>query len=582
MQEKRKEDKLSFFSTVTFLNKFLDKLHIQLVLFYIGWLFDTLSEVVAPILFGIMINQIVYYRNLSLFIKVGLAFFGLSVFSCLLYFLLYEMYGYFWNELIYRVRCRMFSVVLKMEAETMINSNYGDMAQLIQWQVMECVHFIVRNLVHNVNNYIRIIICLVITFLINPWIALVLTVMVPVSVYISWKFGRKIREERGKNQEAYGGYISWLYEVLSGLKDIRLLGAERRVNYIFHKHQDTLIKTDIKAGIAALKAGQLIANINTFIQMILYAVLAALAFYESLSIGSVIVILTYFSSLKNSLQKVSSNYMDAQNRISIIQRIKNLIEQPTVDSWKGKEDLRVTGGAIEFCNLSFGYQDKKDVLDKINFHIKSGEKAAIVGESGCGKTTLSYLMLGFYEPEAGEIRIDGKNISECTLKSIRENIGVVWQDVLIFDGTVRYNIMLGNENATEEDLIRVCRAAGVYDFVMEMDEQFETVLGRNGRQLSGGQKQRIAIARIYLKNPPIIIFDEATASVDNETEIKIHEAWKSILEGRTAIVIAHRLSSVMLCDKGAILCEGRIVEEGRPDDMRQNSDRFKSLFAISE
>ena len=191
-------------------------------------------------------------------------------------------------------------------------------------------------------------------------------------------------------------------------------------------------------------------------------------------------------------------------------------------------------------------------------------------------------MLGFFQQEDGEIRIDGKNISECTLESVRKSIGVVQQDVLIFDGTVRYNIMLGNENATEEDLIRVCKAAGVYDFVMEMEEQFETVLGRNGRQLSGGQKQRIAIARIYLKNPPIIIFDEATASLDNETELKIHEAWKKMLERRTAIVIAHRLSSVMLCDRVAILSEGSIAETGKPDEMRRSSDRFRNLFAIME
>lgn len=582
INEKKKEDKLGFFTTVKFLNKFLDKLHLQLVLFYLGWLFDTLSETVAPILLGIMINQIVYYQNLSLFIKVALAFFGLSVFSCILYFLLYEMYGYFWNELIYRMRCKMFSVVQKMEAGAMVNGNYGDMAQLIQWQVMECVHFIVRNLVHNINNYIRIVICLAITFSINPRIALVLTVMTPVSVYISWKFGKKIREERGENQRAYGAYISWLYEVLNGLKDIRLLGAEKRVNHIFNKHQDTLIKTDVKAGIAALKAGELTNNINTYIQMLLYAVLAVLAIYESLSIGSVIVILTYFSSLKHSLQQVSSRYMDAQSRISVIQRIKNLMEQPTVDSWKGRETLEVAGGEVEFCNLSFGYQDKKAVLNKLNLHIQAGERLAIVGESGCGKTTLSYLMLGFFQQEDGQIRIDGKNISECTLESVRKSIGVVQQDVLIFDGTVRYNIMLGNENATEEDLIRVCKAAGVYDFVMEMEEQFETVLGRNGRQLSGGQKQRIAIARIYLKNPPIIIFDEATASLDNETELKIHEAWKKMLEGRTAIVIAHRLSSVMLCDRVAILSEGSIAETGKPAEMRRSSDRFRNLFAIRE
>ena len=316
--------------------------------------------------------------------------------------------------------------------------------------------------------------------------------------------------------------------------------------------------------------------------MVLYAVLAFLALYENLSIGSVIVILTYFSILTESLSRVSSNYMDAQNRISIIQRMKDLMDQPMVESQEGKEVLKVREGDIVFQEVSFSYQDNEPVIENLNLHIGQGEKIAIVGESGCGKTTLSYMLLGFYKPEAGEIRIDGKRISDCTLESVRHNIGVVQQEVLIFDGTIRYNIMLGNENATEEELIRACKAAGVYDFVMEMEDQFETLLGKNGRLLSGGQKQRIAIARIYLKNPPILIFDEATASLDNETELQIHEAWEKILKGRTAIVIAHRQSSVMLCDKVAILSHGRIAETGSPDDMVKGSDRFRTLFAIRE
>ena len=551
-----KKNSLTFFGALKFVNRFLDGLHLQLVLFYFGWLFDTLASILSPILFGVMINQMVYYRNLPLFIRISLAFFGLSVFSCVQYFLLYEMYGHVWNELIYRVRCRLFSVVMKMDSKAMTNANYGDMAQLIQWQVMECVHFIVRNVVHNINNYLNICICLVISYLISPLITLVLAVMVPVSVFISYKYGKKIRKERGVNQEVYGKYISWIYEVLNALKDIRLLGAEKRVNYIFHKHQDTLIRTDVKAGIAALKAEHIIANANTFIQMALYAILAFLAFEGGLSIGSVMVILAFFTSLTESLKDVSSRYMDAQSRIAVIQRIKDLMEQPLADSREDKNTLTVSKGEIKFCNLSFSYQEDTPVIRNLNLNIQGGEKIAIVGESGCGKTTLSYMLLSFYEPQSGRIEIDGQNISECSLSSIRKNIGVVQQEILIFDGTVRYNIMLGNENASEEELIRACQAAGIYDFIMEMDHQFETILGRNGRQLSGGQRQRIAIARIYLKNPPILIFDEATASLDRKTEAQIHEAWAKVLQGRTAIVISHRQSSVMLCDRAVTLHQG--------------------------
>ena len=572
--------KMTFWGAVKFINGFLDKLHFKLALFYFGWLFDTVAEVVTPVLFGVMVNQIVYYRNLSLFIIIGIVFFGLSVFTSVLYFLLYEMYGVFWNELIYRMRCRMFSVVLKMDAKAMLDSNYGDIAQLIQWRVMECVHFIVRNIVHNINNYIRIIACLVISLLINPWIALIMVFMVSVSVFISWKFGKKIRRERDRNQEMYGRYLSWLYEIFNALKDIRLLGAENRVRKIFYKHQEIMIETDIHASVGTLKAENIIANVNTWIQMVLYTVLALLAVYKGVSIGSVIVILTYFSSLTDALKNVSSRYMDAQERISVIERIKDFMEHPVVEESQRNMALSVRNGGVEFQDISFAYPGKEPVLRRFSLKIKKGEKIALAGESGCGKTTLSYLLLGFYNVDSGRIMIDNTDISACTLESIRSNIGVVQQDVLIFDGTIRYNIMLGNEKATEEEFMQACKAAGVYDFVMEMDDKFDTLLGREGRQLSGGQKQRIAIARIYLKNPSIIVFDEATASLDTETEEQIHMAWKKVLKNRTSIIIAHRQSSVMLCDHVAILRGGQVVETGTPKELEQNSEEFRKLFAI--
>ncbi len=573
--------KMTFWGAVKFINGFLDKLHFKLVLFYFGWLFDTVAEVVTPVLFGVMVNQIVYYRNLSLFIVIGIVFFALSVFTSVLYFLLYEMYGIFWNELIYRMRCRMFSVVLKMDAKAMLDSNYGDIAQLIQWKVMECVHFIVRNIVHNINNYFRIVACLMISFLIDPWIALIMVFMVPVSVFVSWKFGKKIRRERDRNQAVYGRYLSWLYEVFQALKDIRLLGAENRVRKIFYKHQETMIETDINASVETLKAENIIANVNTWIQMVLYAVLAVLAVYQGVSIGSVIVILTYFDSLTDALENVSSRYMDAQERISVIERIKDFMERPVVEASHRIEELSVKDGEIEFQDISFAYPGKESVLHRFSLKIKKGEKIALAGESGCGKTTLSYLLLGFYNVDKGRIMIDHMDTAACTLESIRSNIGVVQQDVLIFDGTIRYNIMLGNEKATEEEFIKACKAAGVYDFVMEMENKFDTLLGREGRQLSGGQKQRIAIARIYLKDPSIIVFDEATASLDTETEEQIHGAWKEVLKDRTSIIIAHRQSSVMLCDRVVILRGGQVVETGTPRDLEQTSEEFRTLFAIS-
>lgn len=577
---KEEQTKLNHRTALVFLNRFLDGLRFEFVLFYFGWLFDTLIGILTPVLFGIMINQIVYYRNLPLFIRIGALFFAVSVFSSILYYWIYKIYSDFWGQIISRVRFRIYQVIQKMEAEELSNSNYGDMLDLMQNKVYECVNFIVRNIIHNINNFLAIIVCFIIVVIINPWVGLLLFAIAPLSVFISWKFGKRVREERYQNQLRYGSYIGWLYEMFSSLKDIRLLGAEGRVMNLFHRQQKELMDSDVKAGITSLKSEHIIANVNTGIQMLLYAVLAYFSLKENLSIGSIVVVLTYFSELKRRFNKVSNTYMDAQYRLSVIGRIKEMIEKPTEEQWTGREEMFVKKGEISFEDLSFSFQQKEPVIKEFDLRIEPGQKIALVGESGCGKSTLAYLFLGFYKPSRGVIKIDGKNISEFSLESIHRNIGVVQQDVLIFDGTIRENIMIGNETATEEEMLAACRAAGVYDFVMELEDGFETVLGTRGRQLSGGQKQRISIARVYLKNPAILIFDEATSSLDNETEALIHDAWASVLKNRTAIIITHRQSAALLCDEVALMKNGRIVERGTPPWLEEHSEEYRILFAL--
>lgn len=577
---KEEQKKLNHWTALRFLNQFLDGLRFEFVLFYFGWLFDTLIGILTPVLFGIMINQIVYYRDLPLFIRIGALFFGVSVFSSILYYWIYRIYSNFWGQILSRVRFRIYQVVQRMDAEELASTNTGDMLDLIQNRTYECINFIVRNIIHNFNNFLSVIVCFLIVFIINPWLGILMFAIAPLSVFISWKFGKRIREERYQNQLRYGSYIGWLYEMFSSLKDIRLLGAEKRVMNLFHRQQKELMESDVRAGIATLKSEHVIANVNTMIQMLLYAALAYFSLKENLSIGSVVIVLTYFKKLKRSFNKISNTYMDAQYRLSVLGRIKEAIEKPTEENWPGEEELQVKEGEISFENLTFSFKGKEPVLKGFHLRIKPGEKIALVGESGCGKSTLAYLLLGFYKPSAGTARIDGREISEFSLESVHRNIGIVQQDVLIFDGTVRENIMLGNENATEEEMVAACRAAGVYDFVMELEEGFETVLGTKGRQLSGGQKQRISIARVYLKNPAILIFDEATSSLDNETEALIHDAWASVLKNRTAIIITHRQSAVLLCDEVALMKQGRIVETGTPAWLEKNSEEYRRLFAL--
>jgi ABC-type multidrug transport system fused ATPase/permease subunit len=294
------------------------------------------------------------------------------------------------------------------------------------------------------------------------------------------------------------------------------------------------------------------------------------------------VILAFYESISGSVSGISESWISLQGMIPGIEKIQETLEAPDESVWKGKENLTITEGSIEFRDIGFSYSNSTPVLTDFSLKINSGDKIALVGKSGCGKTTLAYMTIGFYRPQKGQIMIDGEDITKFTLRSIRSNIGLIQQDVLVFDGSLRENIMIGNRDATENDLIEACKNAGIWDFIETLPEGIDTMIGVNGIDLSGGQKQRVAIARIYLKNPKIIIFDEATSALDAETEKQIHDSWKNVLSGRTSIVIAHRESSVMLCEKVVLMEDGRVVRTGAPNEMRENDEKFRELFAVKE
>jgi ABC-type bacteriocin/lantibiotic exporter with double-glycine peptidase domain len=334
--------------------------------------------------------------------------------------------------------------------------------------------------------------------------------------------------------------------------------------------------------VSTITAQNIIDGMNLIIQLAIFSLSAWLVSRNEMTIGLLTVVLAYFTSLTGRVRQVSGSYLDAQNRVGYIQRIYDFMHSPTEEIWPGKNELTVTDGEIECENLAFAYKNNSDVLLDFNLHIEAGERFALCGKSGCGKTTMGYMMIGFYQAGAGEIRIDGQQLSECSLASIRKNIGMVSQDVLLFEGSIRDNLLLGKPNATGDELTSALDRAGIGDYVSSLPDGVDTLIGAGGTGLSGGQKQRIAIARIYLKDPKIIIFDEATSSLDEETERQIHDAWEDVLKSRTAIIIAHRQSSVMLCNRAAIMEDGQIAEIGAPGDMALSSDRFRTLFAVKE
>ena len=256
-------------------------------------------------------------------------------------------------------------------------------------------------------------------------------------------------------------------------------------------------------------------------------------------------------------------------------------EIPETDN-EGAKELKNVKGEIEFKDVTYSYDVTKEVLHNVSLKIEKGRKLALVGPSGGGKTTLCHLLPNFYKlpSDGGEILIDGTDVRKLTLESVRRNIGIVQQDVFLFSGTLKENILYGKPGATDEEVISAAMRANIHDYIMTLPNGYDTEIGERGVKLSGGQKQRISIARVFLKDPAILILDEATSALDNTTEVYIQKALDELCKGRTTLVVAHRLSTIRNADEIAVVMDGRVTERGTHQELMENGGTYKSLYSL--
>lgn len=304
---------------------------------------------------------------------------------------------------------------------------------------------------------------------------------------------------------------------------------------------------------------------------------------QQISSGTFVSFLAALIMLYTPLKSIGNNYVQIQTSILAVERIYEILNHKTMseseeNSGKEFKELKEINSSIEFNNVSFGYNADKLVLDKINFKINKGQKVALVGNSGGGKTTVCSLIPRLYEINSGEILIDGEDIRNYSLSSLRNNISVVFQDNFLFTGTIRQNILMGNPNATEEDLQEACKNACLDEFLQKLPRGVDTPIGEKGILLSGGQKQRVAIARAFIKNAPLVILDEATSALDNKSEKIVQEALDNLMKNKTVIVIAHRLSTIIDSDRIMVINDGQIVETGTHDELLASEGAYAALY----
>jgi ABC-type multidrug transport system fused ATPase/permease subunit len=424
---------------------------------------------------------------------------------------------------------------------------------------------------------LMIVLGVAILFFVSPQLTLIMLAVVPIIAILAVVFGKYIRKLGGNTQDAVADSNTIIQEALTAIISVKSFANETFETNRYLKAINQVRKNAMKGAIGR-------GLLSTFIVFFMFGAIgvviiqgAELKNTEGFGNENFMTFILMTGLIGGSIAGIAFQFGALQRGIGSIEKVMDILDLETEDivlnDTKVKEDLT---GAIEFKNVNFNYPSRSDVhvLKNVSFSVQKGQQVALVGSSGSGKSTIISLLQRFYEPTSGEIRFNGKPTSEIGLKELRNQMALVPQEVILFGGTIGENISYGKPDASPEEITEAARKANALDFIKQFPEGFETKVGERGVQLSGGQRQRIAIARAILKNPEILILDEATSSLDSESERLVQDALDRLMENRTSIVIAHRLSTIRNANKILVLSEGEIKEQGTHDTLIQKPDGF--------
>lgn len=427
---------------------------------------------------------------------------------------------------------------------------------------------------------IKIIGAFIILLNVNVPLTLIIFTIIPLMALCTFYYNKKLKKSYHLNKQRVAEINARIEDNLSGIRVVKSFANEDNELKKFKKENDRYVdsKSLSYQNMAGLHSSVFLFSTLITIVVIVFGSLFISAGY--ILVGDLVAYLLYVNNLVEPVKKLINFTETFQEGLTGFERFMDILEiEPDIQDKPDAIPLINVKGRVEFDQVSFRYKENLDwVLQNISLDVKPGEYLALVGSSGAGKTTLCSLIPRFYEVTSGQIRIDGTPITDVTLQSLRQNIGIVQQDVYLFAGTVMDNIRYGKPDATEEEIILAAKRANAHEFIMELPEGYDTDIGQRGVKLSGGQKQRLSIARVFLKNPPILIFDEATSALDNESEKIVQDSLEALAKNRTTFVIAHRLSTIRKAERIVVLSEEGIVETGTHTELLQKEGTYASLY----
>lgn len=482
---------------------------------------------------------------------------------------------------IYQMRNDLYRHIQSMDMAFFDRNRTGDLMSRVTSDVNMLQQLISSGMVSIVTDVV-IFFAIASYMLYTEWqLASILLATFPFMLLLIRVFGKRLRAAYKKVQESVARVSNHLQDSLSGIRLVKASATEEYENERFSKRNATNMTSNLKASRLSSLFGPLIDQLN-YVGLAAVIVFGAwLAMNGRMTTGEIVAFIAYLRLLQNPIRQFSRAMNVVQQSAAAYERIMEVMETKAgVRDSDTAKPLPPIQGHVEFKNVDFAYQQDVPVLRQFSLRIEPGQLTALVGSSGAGKSTIAHLLARLYDPTNGSITIDGHLLPEVTTQSLREQLGIVSQDVILMNGTIRDNIAYGQPDVTEDDIIAAAKAANAHEFITSFPKGYESQVGERGVRLSGGQKQRLSIARAILRNPRLVILDEATSALDTESELLIQEALEQLLAGRTAIVIAHRLSTIQKADRIIVLEKGRLLEAGTHAELLQQSGRYRQLYEM--
>lgn len=477
----------------------------------------------------------------------------------------------------------LYDKILQLPIGYFTEQRKGDILSRSSNDIAELENSIIGALEGMIKEPLNIIGIIIVLFAISVKLTLFVFVLLPLAGFVVGRIGRSLKKQTNKAQVKWGEIMSQMEETLSGLRIIKAFNAETRVKKSFYGLIDEIFLIKNKILYRRDLASPLSESLGVIILCcVLWFGGKLVLSGEILSGSSFIGYVALFSQIINPSKALSQAVYNVNRGIATLDRLNEILEAPVVvEESNHAIELNGFNKDIQFDNVQFAYNDTV-ILNQINLTIPKGKTIALVGSSGAGKSTLADLVPRFHDVSGGQLLIDGKNIKDYSLNSLRQHISIVTQEPILFNDTIAANIALGKPDATMDEIKEAAKIANAYDFIVKKEQGFDTIIGDRGSKLSGGERQRLTIARAVLKNPPILILDEATSALDTESEKLVQDAINNMMQHRTSIVIAHRLSTIRHADEIIVLQKGNIVERGNHDQLLAQNGYYKKLIEMQE